>query len=145
MRWRWGREYGTSLPLPSRWEISFFDESGNQLRTAVMNNYFGIGLDAAIALDFHNAREENPDRFNSRLGHMGVSVIDYLSPWLHRFKNKSVFLQLGLQKMVRKTEISNITPHINIQVEARGLKYLGVFGQKSLWACIQYRQQTVVT
>ena len=35
-------------------------------RTVVMNNYFGVGLDADIALDFHLAREENPDKFNSR-------------------------------------------------------------------------------
>jgi len=32
----------------------------------VMNNYFGIGIDADVSLDFHNAREENPDKFNSR-------------------------------------------------------------------------------
>lgn len=33
----------------------------------VMNNYFGIGIDADLCLDFHNAREENPNKFNSRL------------------------------------------------------------------------------
>ena len=27
---------------------------------SVMNNYFGIGIDAKISLDFHNKREENP-------------------------------------------------------------------------------------
>ncbi|CAJ0564809.1 unnamed protein product, partial [Mesorhabditis spiculigera] len=33
----------------------------------VMNNYFGIGLDAKIALDFHNKREEGgPDKTRSR-------------------------------------------------------------------------------
>ena len=32
----------------------------------VMNNYFGIGVDAELCLGFHNAREENPDTFNSR-------------------------------------------------------------------------------
>lgn len=32
----------------------------------VMNNYLGIGLDAELCLGFHNEREENPDKFNSR-------------------------------------------------------------------------------
>lgn len=33
----------------------------------VMNNYFGIGIDADLCLAFHKAREKNPERFNSRL------------------------------------------------------------------------------
>lgn len=32
----------------------------------VMNNYFGIGIEADVCLDFHTAREENPNKFNSR-------------------------------------------------------------------------------
>ena len=32
----------------------------------LMNNYFGIGIDADLCLDFHIAREENPNKFNSR-------------------------------------------------------------------------------
>ena len=35
-------------------------------QSVVMNNYLGIGLDAAIALDFHLAREERPEKFSSR-------------------------------------------------------------------------------
>ena len=35
-------------------------------RIYVMNNYFGIGIDAELSLDFHEAREANPDKFNSR-------------------------------------------------------------------------------
>uniref|UniRef100_A0A8C5KC36 Diacylglycerol kinase n=1 Tax=Jaculus jaculus TaxID=51337 RepID=A0A8C5KC36_JACJA len=33
----------------------------------VMNNYFGIGLDAKISLDFNTRREEHPGQYNSRL------------------------------------------------------------------------------
>ncbi len=43
--------------------------------SVVMNNYCGIGLDAAIALDFHLAREENPEKFSSRLIHNTYSYI----------------------------------------------------------------------
>ena len=28
----------------------------------VMNNYFGIGLDAKISLEFNNKREEHPEK-----------------------------------------------------------------------------------
>ena len=51
-----------------RWEVEFHEDPlANPIlepHSVVMNNYMGLGLDAAIALDFHLAREENPEKFS---------------------------------------------------------------------------------
>ena len=44
----------------------FADTNEDKTQMFVMNNYMGFGIDAELALDFHNARQKNPDKFNSR-------------------------------------------------------------------------------
>ncbi|CAH8449819.1 unnamed protein product [Schistosoma turkestanicum] len=66
----------------------------------IMNNYFGIGIDADLALDFHNARSENPSKFNSRI------------------HNKGVYFKIGLRKMINRTICKDL--HKQIVVVADG-------------------------
>uniref|UniRef100_A0A8C8DMZ3 Diacylglycerol kinase n=1 Tax=Oryzias sinensis TaxID=183150 RepID=A0A8C8DMZ3_9TELE len=40
------------------------------MEKCVMNNYFGIGLDAKISLEFNNKREEHPEKCRSRTKNM---------------------------------------------------------------------------
>lgn len=48
-------------------EGEFADTNEDTTQMFVMNNYMGFGIDAELALDFHTARQKNPDKFNSRL------------------------------------------------------------------------------
>ncbi|KAM6178210.1 diacylglycerol kinase eta [Rhynchocyon petersi] len=42
------------------------DSLDGYIEKCVMNNYFGIGLDAKISLEFNNKREEHPEKCRSR-------------------------------------------------------------------------------
>lgn len=67
----------------------------------VMNNYFGIGIDADLCLDFHNAREENPNKFNSRL------------------HNKGVYVKMGLRKMVGRKTVKELHKELRLEVDGK--------------------------
>lgn len=67
----------------------------------VMNNYFGIGIDADLCLDFHNARESKPDKFNSRL------------------HNKGVYVKMGLRKMMSRKLCKELHKVVHLEVDGR--------------------------
>ncbi|ELP94040.1 diacylglycerol kinase, theta, putative [Entamoeba invadens IP1] len=60
-------QYALVQPL-DRWRVSIHHKDAKEDRTIVLNNYFSVGIDAGIALDFHQRRQANPKMFGSRIG-----------------------------------------------------------------------------
>nr|XP_012326994.1 diacylglycerol kinase kappa [Aotus nancymaae] len=65
--------------------LHFTPETIRFKEKCVMNNYFGIGLDAKISLDFNTRRDEHPGQHNSRL------------------KNKMWYGLLGSKELLQRT------------------------------------------
>eukprot|EP00794_Sanderia_malayensis_P012297 gene12297-13565_t len=100
-----------------RWNVMFdFAPSPNplspeeeQANVIIMNNYIGIGLDAVLALDFHLAREEQPDKFNSRL------------------RNKGVYFKSGLKNMGKSSNL-NLQDKIDLEVDGKRITMPNIGG-----------------
>eukprot|EP00118_Oscarella_pearsei_P009125 m.50724 g.50724 ORF g.50724 m.50724 type:complete len:1013 (+) comp34089_c0_seq2:31-3069(+) len=75
--------------------------SVNPPKFHIMNSYLGIGIEADIALGFHNAREEAPEKFNSR------------------FHNKGVYVRMSLSKMVSKGNCSDLQRRIRLECDGK--------------------------
>nr|XP_040028542.1 diacylglycerol kinase theta-like [Gasterosteus aculeatus aculeatus] len=118
---RWGAGYGGEDPhhilvsvdeadevLMDRWTILLdaqdISEDGKENgfleppKIVQMNNYFGLGIDADVSLDFHQAREDEPDKFTSR------------------FHNKGVYVKVGLQKI---SATRSLHKELRLQVDGR--------------------------
>ncbi|XP_073460385.1 diacylglycerol kinase zeta isoform X3 [Aquarana catesbeiana] len=86
-------EEGTVVQL-DRWNLEVernldaCDEDWGEGATAklpldVFNNYFSLGFDARVTLEFHESREANPEKFNSRfrnkMFYAGTAFSDFLT------------------------------------------------------------------
>ncbi|CRL08161.1 CLUMA_CG020913, isoform B [Clunio marinus] len=91
--------HATTISTPQCQVVGGQSEDNSQI--FVMNNYFGIGIDADLCLDFHNAREENPNKFNSRL------------------HNKGVYVKMGLRKMVGRKMCKDLHKEIRLEVDGK--------------------------
>lgn len=100
-----------------RWSILFDVPSSpdstsveeEQASAVIMNNYFGIGVDAMLSLDFHLAREEQPNKFNSRL------------------RNKGVYFKSGLRNMAKSSN-SNLEDKIEVKVDGKDISIPSIEG-----------------
>ncbi|XP_057560862.1 diacylglycerol kinase theta isoform X3 [Hippopotamus amphibius kiboko] len=82
-----------------------------------MSNYCGIGIDAELSLDFHQAREEEPGKFTSRLHNKGVYVRVGLQKLSH---SRGLHRALRLQVEQREVELPSIEGLIFINIASWG-------------------------
>ncbi|CAH9078626.1 unnamed protein product [Cuscuta europaea] len=75
-----------AVTVLDRWKLSISDQLGNQLQSPkFMNNYLGVGCDAKVALEIHNLREENPEKF------------------YNQFMNKVLYAREGARSIMDRT------------------------------------------
>jgi len=87
----------------------------SQIKVNMMNNYFSIGLDSKVCLDFHNLRNKNPELFKNRFinygwyGGLGVkSAVTLWKPLRKSIKLKVDDKFIKLQKSILALVILNI-------------------------------------
>ncbi|KAK8471288.1 hypothetical protein PHAVU_003G185800 [Phaseolus vulgaris] len=89
-----------AVTVLDRWKVTISNPQGKQQLqpTKFMNNYIGIGCDAKVALDIHNLREENPDKF------------------YNQFMNKVLYAREGAKSIMDRT-YADLPWQIRVEVD----------------------------
>ncbi|XP_031489898.1 diacylglycerol kinase 1 isoform X1 [Nymphaea colorata] len=77
-----------AVTMLDRWKVAFRPQKEKldvSQTTKYMNNYLGIGCDAKVALEIHNLREENPEKF------------------YNQFLNKMLYAREGAKGIIDRT------------------------------------------
>ncbi|NXA04621.1 DGKD kinase, partial [Sapayoa aenigma] len=96
----WCQPSGASVQLPPN-PLSLSAAFSHFLEKCVMNNYFGIGLDAKISLEFNNKRDEHPKKCSSRT------------------KNMMWYGVLGTKELLQRT-YKNLEQRVQLEVRSQG-------------------------
>lgn len=99
------------------------------MEKCVMNNYFGIGLDAKISLEFNNKREEHPEKCRSDVPPFAFHPSPPPSSFpLHRRSCLGHFRVFSLTKEVHQF----IVLFVCCRSRTKNMMWYGVLGTKEL-------------
>ncbi|XP_027330134.1 diacylglycerol kinase 1 isoform X2 [Abrus precatorius] len=89
-----------AVTVLDRWKVTISNPQGQQQLQPpkFMNNYLGIGCDAKVALDIHNLREENPEKF------------------YNQFMNKVLYAREGAKSIMDRT-FADLPWQIRVEVD----------------------------
>ncbi|CAA3023196.1 diacylglycerol kinase 1-like [Olea europaea subsp. europaea] len=93
-----------AVTILDRWKISISNQQGKPLQAPkFMNNYLGVGCDAKVALEIHNLREENPDKF------------------YNQFMNKVLYAREGAKSIIDRT-FADFPSQVRVEVDGVNIK-----------------------
>jgi diacylglycerol kinase (ATP) len=103
----------STVALLDRWSLRIAEPGGapGACVRKLMNNYFSIGMDAKVALDFHSTREAHPDWFQSQAGnklwYTGVAAGELLTHSCQGLP-KNVRIECDGQPLVLPPEVEGV-------------------------------------